>query len=110
MEPAELLARHGIAPGALEPAPAPPARRHTLDRVTAMPPRPCSVCGHMAVTARAVAFAGAGHRWVDLCRDHALAVWRPSRVPATLPEIAADLRAALEAAERAYAERSREVT
>ncbi|MGA5183058.1 hypothetical protein ACPCBF_25290 [Streptomyces pseudogriseolus] len=98
MEPAELLARHGIAPGALEQAPAPPARRPTIDRVLAMPPRPCSACGDTSVTARAVTFAGAGPRWVDLCRDHALAVWRSSRVPPTLVEIAADLRAAAEAA------------
>ncbi|MGC5236872.1 hypothetical protein [Streptomyces albogriseolus] len=98
MEPVELLARQGIAPGTLEPAPAPPAPRPAFDRVAAMPPRPCSACGDMAVTARAVTFAGAGHRWVDLCRDHALAVWRPSRVPPTLAEIAADLRAAAEAA------------
>ncbi|GAA5216854.1 hypothetical protein [Streptomyces thinghirensis] len=98
MEPADLLFQRGVAPALLEPAPPPPARRETLDRVAAWPPRPCSACGTEAVTARAVTCAGAGPRWVDLCRDHALAVRRPSRVPATLEGIAADLYAAAEEA------------
>ncbi len=98
MEPSELLARHGVAPVLLEPAPAPPARRATFDRVAAMPPRACSACGAMSVTARAVTLAGAGPRWVDLCRDHALAVRRPFRGPATLTGLAADLRAVVQEA------------
>ncbi len=59
-----------------------------------MPPRPCSACGSDSVTARVVTFAGAGPRWVDLCRDHALVVRCPSRVPTTLEGTVADLRAA----------------
>lgn len=94
MEPADLLAQRGVDPALLERAPPPPARRETVDRVAAWPPRLCSVCGSDSVTARAVTFADAGPRWVDLCRDHALAVRRPSSVPAALEGIAADLRAA----------------
>ncbi|MFH9821157.1 hypothetical protein [Streptomyces sp. NPDC017230] len=93
MEPADLLTRHSIDPAHLEAASAPPACRETLARVQAMPPRPCSVCGDHARTARAVDFPDAGPRRVDLCRGHGLAVMR--RLPHTMPgEIFADLRAA----------------
>ncbi|MEU5143705.1 hypothetical protein [Streptomyces sp. NPDC021139] len=94
MEPADLLKQHGIEPGTLEAAPAPPARRETLVRVQETPPRPCAACGAPAATTRAVAFLGAGPRWVDLCWNHGMAVRRRSRLPATLEGIAADLRAA----------------
>ncbi|MFL9658767.1 hypothetical protein ACJ7VE_34230 [Streptomyces sp. PB17] len=94
MEPVDLLTRHGIDPGGLEAAPAPPARRETLARVQAAPPRACVVCGGQAATARAVSFPGAGSRWVDLCWEHGMAVRRRSRLPASLEGIAADLRAA----------------
>ncbi|MFJ3213149.1 hypothetical protein [Streptomyces flaveolus] len=49
-----MLAQHSVAPFSLEPASPPPARRETVDRVLAMPPRPCSACGTGSVTARAV--------------------------------------------------------
>ncbi|MFF0674227.1 hypothetical protein ACFYVE_39190 [Streptomyces tendae] len=104
MEPADLLARHGIDPGGLEVAPAPPARRETLARVQA-PPRACVVCGDQAATARAVPFSGAGSRWVDLCWEHGMAARRPSRLPASLEGIAADLRAAAREAGLPKAER-----
>ncbi|MEU6449996.1 hypothetical protein [Streptomyces sp. NPDC046979] len=76
MEPAELLARHGIDPARLAVAPKPPARAQTLDRVLAMPPWCCSLCGEEARTAHAVVLPVAGPRWVDLCGEHHLAVMR----------------------------------
>ncbi|MGW5568195.1 hypothetical protein ACWEWD_32920 [Streptomyces tendae] len=98
MEPADLLDHHGIKPTGLEAAPAPPARRETLARIQETPPPPCVVCGDPAATARSVRFPGAGPRWVDLCWDDGMAVRPRSRLPETLEGIAADLRAAAQAA------------
>ena len=105
MGPAELLDRHGIEPDVLEAAPVPPARREILVRVQEAPPRACVVCGDRAAIARIVPFPAAGWRWVDLCWGHGMAVRRRSRLPATLEDIAADLRAAAREAGLPGAER-----
>ncbi|MFE0851686.1 hypothetical protein ACFW5P_35250 [Streptomyces rochei] len=105
MEPAGLLDQHGIEPDALEVAPTPPARREILARVQALPPRVCVVCGEQSATVRIVSFPAAGPRWVDLCWDYGMAVRRRSRLPATLEDIAADLRAAAREAGLPGAER-----
>jgi hypothetical protein len=94
MDVEELLARHAIDPAALEPAPADTSRQQVIDRICAFPPRPCSVCGEPSPTARMRVFPGHGPRWVDLCRDHSLAVIGPWRGPSTVEGILADLREA----------------
>ncbi|MFI7875752.1 hypothetical protein [Streptomyces salinarius] len=98
MEPADLLDQHGIKPAGLEAMPAPPARREMLPRVQEALPRSCGVGGAPAAAARAVRFAGAGPRWVNLCWDDGMAVRPRCRVPEALEGIAADLRAAAQEA------------
>ncbi|MEW2268050.1 hypothetical protein ACGF5T_30915 [Streptomyces sp. NPDC047853] len=90
MEHADLLTRHDINPEHLNQAPAPPARPQALARIQEVPPQPCTVCGTLAVTVRAVVFPGAGSRWVDLCWDHGMAVRRRHRLPQALEGITAD--------------------
>ncbi|OWA01045.1 hypothetical protein B9W62_35780 [Streptomyces sp. CS113] len=89
VEPTELLAGCGVSPARLEPVPAPPVLHEVVARILAWPPHPCSACGTDSATARVVPFPDTG-----LCWEHGMAVRRRSRVPATLEEIAADLRAA----------------
>ncbi|MCX4704388.1 hypothetical protein [Streptomyces sp. NBC_01373] len=87
----QLLTEHAIDPAALPSAPADASRRNVMHRICMLPPWPCGVCGDPSRTSRTID-TEAGPRWVDLCRDHSLAVMPPWRGPTTVEGIVADLR------------------
>lgn len=79
----ELLKQHAIDGRCLDPAPPETGDRLTDDprgraRYRADAWRPCCVCGTDCRTSRVIDFPGCGPRWVDLCRDHSLAVSKPA--------------------------------
>jgi hypothetical protein len=90
----DLLREHGIDVARLEPAPPGAVRRDVVARVCEVPPRPCSVCGEPAATARLLDGAGDGRRWIDLCWPHGRATAPRWRGPTTVKGIVADLREA----------------
>jgi hypothetical protein len=67
-------------------------RRQVSARLREPIVRPCTVCGDGYRTAQVVPFPGEGSRWVDLCREHAIATMEPWRGPSTVEGILADLR------------------
>ena len=95
----DLLKQHAVDGARLDQAPP-----ETGDRLTDDPPvraryradawRPCCVCGIDYRTSRVIDFPGYGPRWVDLCRDHSLAVRRPAlaTMPTTVEGAFADIR------------------
>jgi hypothetical protein len=93
----DLLAAHAIDPAGLESAPVDCSRRQVEARICSMPPRPCTFCGEVSPSARAVDLPGHGPRWVDLCSRHWRQVRRRWRGPSTVEGIVADLRAAADA-------------
>lgn len=92
----ELLAKAAVDVTHLEPAPAGARHRDVITRILATPPKPCTACGAPSPTARIIDTPD-GRRWVDLCRDHGLAVM-PRTAPPALDRVIADLRAAAAAA------------
>ncbi|WP_171109229.1 MULTISPECIES: hypothetical protein [unclassified Streptomyces] len=90
MDVADLVALHRVDPALLDRAPAVQWRPDERARLSAWPPLPCSICGDDTRTTRVIAPAGYGPRWLDLCRDHSLAVI--PKLPAPLSKILADLR------------------
>ncbi|UPZ27592.1 hypothetical protein MUK60_07070 [Streptomyces sp. LRE541] len=83
MDDAGLLAFLVVKPADLPPAPVVRTRDEALARITpAANPQPCVMCGAPAWLTRTVA-TEAGHRWLDLCRPHRLAVsdWRRTQQP-----------------------------
>ncbi|MER5875417.1 hypothetical protein ABT119_05750 [Streptomyces sp. NPDC001910] len=92
MTDADLLLRLGVDPDTLAPAVDP---RRGPDRV-GLNPVPCSTCGQPARFTRIVDL-DQGPRWLDRCRSCFLATvgTQPSRMPATVDGIVADLRAAM---------------
>ncbi|PWI06693.1 hypothetical protein DIZ27_31755 [Streptomyces sp. NWU339] len=82
---------HGVESGRLGPAPAGPDRHRVMARTGRRRVKPCSVWGEPCLTAGGID-TGRGRRRVDLCRDHTLAVSRPSStMPTALEGILADL-------------------
>ena len=95
----DLLKRHAVDGARLDPAPPETGDRLTDDphvraRYRADAWRPCCVCGIDYRTSRVIDFPDYGPRWVDLCRDHSLAVRRPAlpTMPATVEGAFADIR------------------
>lgn len=95
----EKLMRLGIEPTALPTAPrTEPTRAEYRARIGVLPLPPCAACGGQGITTRVIQTT-AGPRWLELCWKDVAAVMPPSRMPATLDGILADLReAATEAA------------
>lgn len=89
----ELLARHAVDPATLDPAPTDCSEAIRCARYDLHGQLPCSACGLPGDcrTSRVIATAH-GPRWVDLCREHSLAVMQGWRGPATPAGILADLR------------------
>ncbi|MET9454479.1 hypothetical protein ABZY05_05225 [Streptomyces canus] len=101
MDVEELLRQHAVDGSGLDPAPPETGDRLTDDpqvraRYRADAWRPCCVCGTDYRTSRVIDFPGCGPRWVDLCRDHSLAVRKPAlpTMPATVEGAFADIREA----------------
>lgn len=99
MDVEELLQQHAVDGARLDPAPPETGDRLTYDpqvraRYRADAWRPCCVCGTDYRTSRVIDFPGCGPRWVDLCRDHSLAVRKPAlpTMPATVEGAFADIR------------------
>lgn len=92
----DLLAKADVDVSRLEPAPAGARHRDVILRILAAPVKPCTACGAPSPTARIIE-TPSGRRWVDLCRDHGLAVM-PRSAPPALVRVIADLRAAAAAA------------
>ncbi|MFE3033055.1 hypothetical protein ACFXKY_15595 [Streptomyces canus] len=99
MDVEELLRRHAVDGAGLDPAPPETGDRLTDDphvraRFRADAWRPCCVCGIDYRTCRVIDFPGYGPRWVDLCRDHSLAVTKPAlpTMPTTVEGAFADIR------------------
>ncbi|MEU8976075.1 hypothetical protein AB0D11_44060 [Streptomyces monashensis] len=88
----ELLGRHAVDPSHLELAPPEVTRRQVSARLREPTVRPCTVCGDGYRTAQVFTFPGEGPRWVDLCRELAIATMEPWRGPSTVEGILADLR------------------
>ena len=95
----DLLKQHAVDGARLDPAPPETGDRLTDDphvraRYRADAWRPCCVCGIDYRTSRVIDFPDYGPRWVDLCRDHSLAVRRPAlpTMPATVEGAFADIR------------------
>jgi hypothetical protein len=95
----DLLRQHAVNGAHLDPAPRETGDRLTDDlqvrtRYRADAWRPCCVCGIDYRTSRVIDFPGYGPRWVDLCRDHSLAVRKPAlpTMPATVEGAFADIR------------------
>lgn len=98
MDDAAMLRFLAVDPADLKPAPPPSPRPPELwDRI-GLNPVPCSACGNPAWTTRIIAAAGLGHRWLDQCRDHAMAVIaaRPKRPPVPVEEALSVLQQAAE--------------
>ncbi|MGV9351578.1 hypothetical protein ACWDSD_44185 [Streptomyces spiralis] len=100
----DVLHRLGVDPADLAPAPARHVHREAAARI-GRTPNPCAGCGEPARTTGIIDVPGYGRRWLDRCRACFLATidLEPSRVPGTVDEIVADLRAA--AAEAGAADR-----
>jgi hypothetical protein len=99
MDVEELLRRHAVDGASLDPAPPETGDRLTDDphvraRFRADAWRPCCVCGTDYRTSRVIDFPGLGPRWVDLCRDHSLAVRKPAlpTMPSTVEGAFEDIR------------------
>lgn len=98
MDDAALLAFLDVDPGDLKPAPPPSPRPPELwDRIGLDPVR-CSACNNPAWTTRIIAVPGLGYRWLDQCRDHAMAVIaaRTKRPSVPMSETLSVLREAAE--------------
>ncbi|MFI8535386.1 hypothetical protein ACIGMX_34715 [Streptomyces aquilus] len=88
----EKLMQLGIEPTTLPTAPRPePTRTEYRARICVLPLPACAVCGGQGITTRVIQTT-AGPRWLDLCLPDVTAVMPPSRMPATLEGILADLR------------------
>jgi hypothetical protein len=99
MDVGELLKQHAVDGAHLDPAPPETGDRLKDDpwvraRYRADARRPCCVCGTGYRTSRVIDFPGYGPRWVDLCRDHSLAVRKPAlpTMPATVEGAFEDIR------------------
>ncbi|MFF4567566.1 hypothetical protein [Streptomyces sp. NPDC001435] len=91
----DVLRYLGADPAALAPAPSRWAGREASARL-APPPPPCAGCGRPARATTAADLPGYGLRWLDRCRDCFLATvgMTSARVPATVDQVLADVRAA----------------
>ena len=99
MDVEELLRQHAVDGARLDPAPPETSDRLTDDphvraRFRADAWRPCCVCDIDYRTSRVIDFPGYGPRWVDLCRDHSLAVAKPAlpTMPTTVEGAFEDIR------------------
>lgn len=98
MDDAQLLAFLGVDPADLKPAPPPRPRPPELwDRI-GLNPVQCAACNSPAWTTRIITAPGLGFRWLDQCRDHAMAVIaaRPKLPPVPVEDTLSVLREAAE--------------
>ncbi|MCX4993417.1 hypothetical protein [Streptomyces sp. NBC_00568] len=95
MTDADLLLRLGVDSATLDPAPAHHRGTAGPARV-GLSPVACTLCAAPARFTRVVDVPGSGPCWLDRCCPCYLATvgMQPSRVPATVDGIVADLRAA----------------
>ncbi|QQM45236.1 hypothetical protein [Streptomyces liliifuscus] len=100
MDDEAILRFLAVDPATLKPAPPPRPRPPELwDRI-GLNPVQCSACDNPAWTTRIITAPGLGFRWLDQCRDHAMAVIaaRPKRPPVPLADTLAVLQRAAEEA------------
>ena len=96
MNVAGTLRAMGIDPARLDPAPPDPARMPGAGERIGRNPKPCVACGRPSCATGILDIPTFGFRWLDRCRDCFLSRVNvePSRVPATMEGILADLREA----------------